>query len=276
MATALLFRSVRFAYREAPVFDGLSLDLAEGEMAAVLGPNGTGKTTLIRLAAGSLRPQGGSVLIGGRDLASIPAAVRARDVAVVPQESRPAFDFTAREVVRMGRSPHLGLFGLESRRDIDVVDEAMRRTDVQDLSERPFLGLSGGERQRVIVARALAQEPRLLLLDEPTAFLDLRHRLLLYELLTRLNREIGLTLLIASHDLDLAARFASRIVLLRSGKIAADGPPAEVLTPEHLRHVYGVDADVRIEPRTGRPVVVPLAPADGPQPPRLDRSGPEA
>jgi iron complex transport system ATP-binding protein len=276
MATALLFRSVRFAYREASVFDGLSLDLGEGELAAVLGPNGTGKTTLIRLAAGSLRPQGGSVLIGGRDLTSIPAGVRARDVAVVPQESRPAFDFTAREVVRMGRAPHLGLLGFESRRDLDVVDEAMRRTDVGDLAERPFLNLSGGERQRVIVARALAQEPRLLLLDEPTAFLDLRHRLLLYELLTRLNREFGLTLLIASHDIDLAARFASRIVLLKAGQVAADGPPAEVLTPEHLRHVYGVRADVRIEPSTGRPVVIPFAPADGPSPHRLDTPGREA
>jgi iron complex transport system ATP-binding protein len=261
VGSALRFRSVRFAYRTAPVFDGLSLDLAEGELAAVVGPNGTGKTTLIRLAAGSLRPQNGSILIRGRDLSTLPAAARAREVAVVPQESRPAFDFTAREVVRMGRAPHLGLLGLESRRDIEAVDEAMRRTAVGDLSERKFLGLSGGERQRVVVARALAQEPRLLLLDEPTAFLDLRHRLLLYELLTRLNREIGLTLLIASHDLDLAARYASRIVLLQSGTIAADGPPAAVLTPENLRRVYGVQADVRIEPRTGRPVVIPIQPA---------------
>ncbi len=264
MATALAFRSVRFAYREAPVFDGLSLELAEGELAAVLGPNGTGKTTLIRLAAGSLRPEAGSVMLGGRDLASIPSAERARSVAVVPQESRPAFEFTAREVVRMGRAPHLGFLGLESRRDVEVVDEAMRRTAVSDLSERPFLGLSGGERQRVILARALAQEPRLLLLDEPTAFLDLRHRLLLYELLTRLNRETGLTLLIASHDLDLAGRFANRIVLLRSGAVAADGPPAEVLTPENLRRVYGVRAEVRTDSATGRPVVIPLAPAEEP------------
>ncbi|MBZ5638939.1 MAG: ABC transporter ATP-binding protein [Acidobacteriia bacterium] len=262
MSGALEFRSVRFAYREAPVFDGLTLELAEGEIAAVLGPNGTGKTTLVRLASASLRPDAGTILLRGRELAVIPAAERAREVAVVPQESRPAFDFTAREVVRMGRAPHLGLLGLEGRHDNEVVDEAMRRTAVSGLSERPFLGLSGGERQRVILARALAQEPKLLLLDEPTAFLDLRHRLLLYDLLTRLNRETGLTLLIASHDLNLAGRFADRIVLLQSGAVAADGPPHEVLTPLNLRLVYGVRAEVRIDPATGRPLVVPIAPAD--------------
>ncbi len=263
MAPALRLDSIRFAYREAPVFDGLTLEIEEGELAAVLGPNGTGKTTLIRLAAGSLRPDAGTVVLDGRDLASVPAGERARIVAVVPQESRPAFEFTAREVVRRGRAPHLGLLGLESRRDVEVVDEAMRRTDVLDLAGRPFLGLSGGERQRVIVARALAQEPKLLLLDEPTAFLDLRHRLLLYDLLLRLNRETGLTLLVASHDLDLAARFAGRIVLLHGGVVAADGPPAAVLTPENVRRVYGVRADVRVEPTTGRPLVVPLAPDSG-------------
>jgi len=262
MPASLRFETVRFAYREAPVFDALELALAAGEVTAVLGPNGTGKTTLIRLAAGSLRPGAGRVLLEGRDLASIPAAARARAVAVVPQESRPAFDFTAREVVRMGRAPHLGLLGIETRRDVEVVDESMRRTAVSDLSDRPFLDLSGGERQRVIVARALAQEPALLLLDEPTAFLDLRHRLLLYDLLTRLNRDTGLTLLIASHDLDLAARFADRIVLLHSGKVAADGPPTEVLTPEHLRQVYGVEAEVRVDASTGRPHVIPLSPAE--------------
>ena len=262
MATALRFDAVCFAYREAAVFERLSLDLADGEMAAVLGPNGTGKTTLIRLAAGGLRPDAGSIFLHGRDLGSVAAAERARSIAVVPQESRPAFEFTVREVVRMGRAPHLGLLGLERRHDLDVVDEAMRRTDVAGLAARSFLGLSGGERQRVVLARALAQEPRILLLDEPTAFLDLKHRLLLYDLLSRLNRETGLTLLIASHDLDLAARFADRIVLLHAGAVAADGPPAAVLTPDHLRRVYGVRADVRIEPSTGRPLVIPLAPAD--------------
>jgi iron complex transport system ATP-binding protein len=262
VTSALRFESVRFAYREAGVFDRLSFELLAGEMTAVLGPNGTGKTTLIRLAAGGLRPGAGRILLEERDLASVPSAERARSVAVVPQESRPAFDFTAREVVQMGRAPHLGLLGIEGRRDIEVVDEAMRRTAVTDLTDRRFLGLSGGERQRVVVARALAQEPKLLLLDEPTAFLDLRHRLLLYDLLTRLNRETGLTLLIASHDIDLAARFADRIVLLHSGAVAADGPPAEVLSPENLRRVYGVRAEVRTDPATGRPVVIPIAPAD--------------
>src|SRR5512144_392324 len=141
MATALRLDAVRFAYGDVAVLDRLSLEVGEGELAAVLGPNGTGKTTLIRLAAGTLRPGSGTVVLSGRDLATIPAAERARAIAVVPQESRPAFDFTVREVVRMGRAPHLGLLGLEGRRDVEAVDAAMRRTDVLSLAARPFLSL---------------------------------------------------------------------------------------------------------------------------------------
>lgn len=261
---AIRFRSVAFAYESAPVFSRLDLEVAEGEMVAVLGPNGTGKTTLIRLASGHLRPAAGEVAILGRHAASIPARERARLVAVVPQESRPAFDLTAAEVVRMGRTPHLGLLGIEGPRDEAMVRSAMEQADVGALAGRSFLSLSGGERQRVVLARAVAQEPRMLLLDEPTAFLDLKHRLAVYDLLVRLNRDAGLTLVLASHDLDLAARYCSRLVLLHQGEVAADGPPERVLSPRNLRIVYDVDSEVRIDPTTHRPVVVPLGPRSTP------------
>ncbi len=260
MAPALELELVSFAYRAAPVFTGFDLRVAEAEVIAILGPNGAGKSTLLGLAGGHLRPAPGRVRVFGTDLAAMQPRERARVVAVVPQDSRLAFDFTAFEVVLMGRAPHLGLLGLESARDHAIARAAMRRTDVEELSARPFSNLSGGERQRVVLARALAQEPRLLLLDEPTVFLDLKHRLAIYEMLGRLNREAGLTVVIASHDMDLAARYCDRIVVLHRGGIAGDGPPGDVLRPELLREVYEVEAQVIVDPASGRPRIVPIAP----------------
>lgn len=256
----LRFDHVTFAYRQAKIFSEFAFSVDAGEMTAVLGPNGSGKTTLVRLAAGSLEPSTGVVLLSGRDLGGIPARERARVVAVVPQETRLAFDFTVREVVSMGRAPHLGLLGLETGRDREIVDEAMTHTDVAGFANRRFLTLSGGERQRVVLARALAQQPRVLLLDEPTAFLDLRYRLAAYALLTELNREQGLTVAVVSHDINLAARHCNRLVLLDRGRVHADGPPTHVLTPEHVAEVYGVDAEVRTDESTGRPYIFPLRP----------------
>lgn len=267
MSDALSLRAVSFAYRTTPVFRGLDLAVAEASMTALLGPNGSGKTTFVRLACGSRRPDAGSVTLFGDDVARLGSRERARRVAVVPQESPAVFEFTVLETVLLGRFPHLGFFGIESDRDLAIAREALERADVSHLAGRPFRALSGGERKRVLVARALAQRARLLILDEPTAFLDLRHRLELYDLLSRLNRENGLTVVVVSHDLDLAARHCDRLVLLRCGTIAADGTPAEVLAPGPLREVYEVDVDVRTDPATGRPYVVPRRPAgSGPGP----------
>lgn len=258
--TVLRFDDVTFAYRQSRVFSGFSFGLADGEMTAILGPNGSGKTTLVRLAVGHLQPSSGTISLSGRRLDDIPARERAQTVAVVPQDTQLAFDFTVREVVHMGRAPHLGLLGIESERDRGLVDEAMARTDVAELAERRFLTLSGGERQRVVIARALAQEPQVILLDEPTAFLDLRHRLAAYSLLTELNRERGITVIVVSHDINLAARHCDRLVLLRDGAIHADGSPTEVLTPSNIAGVYDVDAQVRLDPVTNRPYISPLSP----------------
>lgn len=264
MAAALGFSAVTFGYRKgAAVLHALDLEIDAGEMAAVIGPNGTGKTTLVRLASGHLRPQAGRILLAGDDLSSLTARERARRVAVVPQETHLAFDYSVAEVVSMGRAPHQGLLGLQRPADREQLRLAMERTDVLELAARSFLALSGGERQRTIIARALVQEPRILLLDEPTAFLDLRHRLVVYELLTRLNRDSGLTVVVVSHDVDLVARYCDRLILLHEGRAVADGKPLEVLEPELLLRVYGVEAEVRVDPATGRPHVSALRAGDG-------------
>ena len=261
MSRILEFDAVSFAYRGVAVFRNLSVGFDAGEMTAVLGPNGSGKTTLVRLAVGYLQPSSGSVRLRGRSLRDCPAGERARTVSVVPQESHLAFDFTVREVVLMGRAPHLGLLGIDSEEDRRIAAQAMEQTDVVRFAERRFTALSGGERQRVVVARALAQRPRLLLLDEPTAALDLKHRLSVYELLTRLNRDLGITVIVVSHDINLAARHCRRVVLLDEGALAADGSPDEVLTAENVRRVYEVEAEIRRDPQSGRPYVFPLRPS---------------
>ena len=257
MSAALAFEEVGFAYGGTPVLRDLALRVEPGELTGLLGPNGTGKTTCVRLAAGSLAPQRGVVRLFGRDLRTYAAAERARTVAVVPQESPLEFEFRVHEIVAMGRSPHQGLLGLESAEDRQAVAEALRVTGMEGHASRPLAALSGGEKQRVILARALAQHPRLLLLDEPTAHLDLKHRLAIYGLLQRLHGE-GLTTLVVSHDLNLAAAHCRRLVLFRCGEVVADGPPRAVLRREILREVYEVDLEVREDGEGGAPFVVPL------------------
>ncbi len=260
MNAALAFEGVHFGYPGRPLFAGLDLAIHPGERVAVLGPNGSGKTTLVRLACGFLRPERGEVRLEGTPVGRLPGRARARLIGTVPQESSLAFDFRVREVVALGRTPYLGWFGLERAADREAIQQAMEAAGVAELAERRFFSLSGGERQRVVLARVLAQQPRVLLLDEPTAHLDLAYRLRLYELVVRLNQERGLTVVVVTHDLDLAARHCERVALLRDGKLYADGPTAEVLTPRNVGEVYGVEARIATDPATGRPWVVPLRP----------------
>lgn len=257
---AIGFDGVSFAYGKTPVFRALDFHLEEGDFVGVLGPNGAGKTTLLRLASGTARPGSGRVCLFGRDLRDLAPREVARRVAVVPQDVHVAFDFTVEEVVLMGRAPHQGLLGIPSARDVESVERAIRQVGLSGLKWRPFRALSGGERQRVAVARALAQEPRLLLLDEPTAHLDLRHRLALYRLLAALN-EAGTTIVVVSHEINLAARHCRRLLLLCRGEIAADGTAEDVLRPEPLRKVFQVETEIGRDPASGRPLVVPLRPA---------------
>jgi cobalamin transport system ATP-binding protein len=250
-------RALRFAYRDRPVFHGLDLRVHPGEMVALIGPNGSGKTTLLKLLSGALRPAAGDVMLEGQTLKSLSANERARRIAVVPQDNSMTFDFTVMETVLMGRTAYLGLLGVEGPEDLAAAREAMSRTGTLPFSGRLLSRLSGGERQLVIIARALAQRPRLLLLDEPTAFLDIRHRLEIYRLLSRLNAEEGLTIVTTSHDINLAARYCRRIVLIKEGMVRADGSPAEIFRPDILSEVYETRLNVLADGVTGAPFAVP-------------------
>ena len=258
-APALAFRRVSFRYGASPVLDGLDLTIGTGELVGLLGPNGVGKTTFVRLASGAVFPAAGRIDLFGDDVARLPTRERARRVAVVPQETHPVFEFTVAEIVRMGRSPHLGFLGIEGLRDHELANDAIERCELAHVAGRSFRALSGGERQRVLLARALVQEARLLLLDEPTAYLDLKHRLAAYDLLARLRREADPTIVVVSHDINLAARYCDRLVILRGGAVVADGAPHNVLTPQVLRDAYEVDVEILTDRSTGRPFVLPLS-----------------
>ena len=254
-------RGLRFGYGPAPLFEGLDLAIGAGAMVALIGPNGSGKTTLLRLMSGALRPNAGDVSLEGRRVADLAARERARRIAIVPQESAMTFDFTVMETVLMGRTPYLGLLGVEGPRDIQAAREAMHLTGTLALAGRLLGRLSGGERQLVLIARALAQEPSWLLLDEPTAFLDIRHREEIYALLGRLNEERALTILATSHDVNLAARHCRRLVLIKQGRVRADGSPARVFREEILSEVYETPLRVVSDPAAGHPYALPGRPA---------------
>lgn len=249
--------TITFGFGGAPLFDGISLALRPGEMAGIIGANGSGKTTLIKLVSGVLRPGSGRLAVDGREVSRIPPPERARLIAVVPQESRLIFEFTALEIVLMGRAARMGFLGIESRDDLEAARRVLARTGMLALAGRPAGGLSGGERQLVFVARALAQEPGLLLLDEPTAWLDIRHRMEIYAILEALNREEGMTILTTSHDINLAARFCPRLVLLKHGRVVADGPTAEVFRADLLSEIYETPLRILRDPETGASLALP-------------------
>ena len=252
--------NVSFAYGAAndrPILDAVSLEIARGVIVGILGPNGSGKTTLLRLLSGTRQPTHGVVRLEGRPLVELSRRAVARRIAVVPQETHLAFEYTVLEMVMMGRHPHLGLFELEGPHDFAVAADAMQATDTQHLAGRLFTTLSGGEKQRVVIAAALAQASDILLLDEPTASLDLGYQLEVAALVTRLNDERGATIAISTHDLNLAAAVCQHMVLLRGGRVLANGPTADVLTPENVRRLYDVEAEVQRHGTTGHLVVVP-------------------
>jgi iron complex transport system ATP-binding protein len=234
----------------------VSAEAHPGELVGLIGPNGSGKSSLLRCVYRVLRPDAGLVSLDGEDVWRINARQMSRRTAVVVQESQTDFDFTVREIVAMGRTPHKGLLERDDEKDERIVEDALSRVDVLHFAERSFLTLSGGEKQRVLLARALAQKARFLVLDEPTNHLDIRYQL---ELLS-LVRDLGVTTLAALHDLNLAALYCDRLYALAAGKVAAEGTPEEVLTPRFIRELYGVEAEVEIHRATGRPHVSFLPP----------------
>ncbi len=236
---------VTFGYEREPLLYDVRQQVSAGEMVGLLGPNGSGKTTLLRLISGVLRPQKGRVLFEGRDLSQWGRRGIAQRIAVVPQELYMPFAFTVEQMVSLGRTPFIHFLGSPTKRDRQVVQNAMQAADIAPLAQRVFNELSGGERQRVLIAMALAQEPKLLLLDEPTAHLDIKYQVETLELVQHLNRELGVTVIAAMHDLNLAARYFPRLLLFQRG-IVADAGPAEVLQPELLSRVYGINVQVGI------------------------------
>jgi len=253
---SLQIQRVYFSYLDGLVLHNINLFIEAGEMVGLLGPNGSGKTTLIKLASGVLKPNQGKIKLDGSSLGQLSRKSIARGVAVVPQQFNIPFAFTTTEVVMLGRTPFLRAFAEESEVDKQFVSNALELVDISELKERRFDELSGGERQKVILAMALAQQPMLLLLDEPSVHLDITHQVEILGLVRRLNVERGLTVIAAMHDLNLASLYFDRLILLKEGRVSADGTPAQVLTEDRIKEVFSASVRVESHPTTGVPHIV--------------------
>ena len=253
---AITVDNISFGYEPAvPVVRDVSLTVRPGEFLSLVGPNGSGKTTLLRLLDRIFIPNRGTILLGDQPFAKFSRRAIARRIAFVPQDNSIQFPFTVAEIVLMGRSPHTGGMAFENAHDRDVAAEMMRLTDIAGFADQPITNLSGGERQRVFIARALAQQPEIILLDEPTAHLDIAHQVEMFRIIKRLNTESGLTVLSVSHDLNLAAAYSDRIAMMVGGRLAALGPPAEVLTGDLIREEFRTPVIVDTHPVLGAPRV---------------------
>jgi len=268
---ALQTDSLSFSYGEISILQDVSLTVERGSLVAVLGPNGSGKTTLLRLLGGLLRPITGRVLLENNDLTALSPTTLARRMAVVPQETHLAFDYSVLEITLMGRYPHMGPFQFEGPADFKIARKALTATGTSHLERRGYTTLSGGEKQRVIIASALAQiwkissdeemgtNNGILLLDEPTASLDLGYQLDITDTLRSLNQDCGTTMVVSTHDLNLAARLCENLIMLHEGQILAAGPPEKVLNTTTIRALYGVEAEVHRHNKTGHLTIVPVA-----------------
>ena len=250
--------ALTLGYEGNPVIDGLDLTLPKGKMTAILGPNGCGKSTLLRALARLIAPQSGRVLLDGADIHAKPSRELARQLAILPQTPLAPDGISVADLVRRGRTPWRGLLTPWRPEDAEACTKALAAVQLTDLAERPLNELSGGQRQRAWIALVLAQNTPLLLLDEPTTFLDLVHQIDVLGLLHRRNREAGLTVISVLHDLNMAARFNDELVLLGPDGLVATGPPEHVLTPENLSRAFGLSARVEPDPVTGKPMVFPL------------------
>ncbi|HEY3414351.1 MAG TPA: ABC transporter ATP-binding protein [Armatimonadota bacterium] len=255
MAT-LRIRQAAVTFASVPALDDVTLEVERGEWLALIGPNGAGKTTLLRAIAAAIPLDSGVVMLGDDDVALLKPRARARRMAVVPQEHTSVRGWTVEQIVAQGRAPHLGAWRSEGHADLEAIAQALRDTDTAALAEREVDTLSGGERQRVYLARALAQMPVILLLDEPTAFLDLQYQWEMLELVQRVRLERGITVVSVLHDLNLAAAFAGRIALLKGGRILSMGTPEAVLTEDTIRRGYNRRVSISRHPATGRPIVI--------------------
>lgn len=255
----LAAEALRVGYGERAVIDGLALEIITGTITALVGPNGSGKSTLLKALARLLKPSGGTVYLDGKAISTLPTAAIARELAILPQGPSAPAGITVRELVEQGRFPHVGALRMLRVQDHAAITAALEQTGMTAFAHRPLDSLSGGERQRAWVALTLAQDTPLLLLDEPTTFLDIGHQLEHLELVRSLNRKRQMTVVLVLHDLNQAARYADRMVALNRGQIVADGPPAAVLTPMLLAEVFNVRATIITDPASGTPVCLPFA-----------------
>ncbi len=256
-APLLEMQEAVFAYRSEPVLDRVSLTIRQGDFIAVVGPNGSGKSTLLKLLSGILKTRSGTVRYRGADMKDIKRKELARSLAWIPQEHPMTFDFKVSEIVMMGRHPYLSAWSFEGEDDLRIIHEAMRLTDTEVFAERGFNEISGGEKQRVMLASAIAQEPEVMLLDEPTSALDIKYQVQILDILERLNRERSMTVVLAMHDLQLAARYCKKLVLLHAGAVMKEGTPEDVLQKEILENAYEVNVKLLRDPDDGRFLVFP-------------------
>ena len=255
MGQSLSLKNVGFTYGSIWALRGIGLDIKPGELIGILGPNGSGKSTLLKIMDGILVPQEGEIKIKNRPLSSFKRSALAREVALVAQETMFRFTFSALEVVLMGRFPHLTRLQFEGKRDMEIALLSLESMQALELAERSIHELSGGEKQRVLIARALAQEPEIILLDEPTSFLDIKFKREIYGLLSSLSRDKGLSVVVVSHDIDLAAQYCQRLAILRNGHLFKVGTPEEVITTSTIETVYDCPVLVDRNPATGSPRV---------------------
>ena len=252
----LEIENLSLAYGHNVVMRDLTFQVTPGEMVGLIGPNGSGKSTIIKALSHVISPYSGKILLDGKNIAKIPRAELARLIGVVPQMPLLPSTFTAFEIVLMGRNPHLGLFQYESARDMDITWQAMEKTATQSLAERRVGELSGGEIQRIVIARVLAQEPKSILLDEPTANLDINYQVEILDLIKNLCLENNLAVVITLHDLNLASQYCGRLILLNNGRVHAQGTPSEVINSQNIKEVYGADNCVYTHPVNGLPAIL--------------------
>jgi len=255
----LILKGVYFSYDSQWCLEGIDFELKKGETVGMIGPNGSGKSTLLKIMDGILKTQKGEILLRNKPISSYRRGDIARQIAMVPQEATFRFPFSVFEVVLMGRFPHLGLFPFEGKEDLEIAHQSMRLTGTLDLARRSIHELSGGEKQRVLIARALTQRAQIILLDEPTSFLDIRHKVEIFELISSLTQAQGLSVIIVSHDISLAAQYCHRMLLLNRGSVYKTGEPDEVITADNISTVYQCPVLVDKNPISNTPRITVLS-----------------
>ncbi|HAT1360497.1 ABC transporter ATP-binding protein [Corynebacterium striatum] len=254
----LTAKDISLGYGERDIITGLSVDIAPGKVTSIVGPNGCGKSTLLRSLSRLLRPTGGEIFLDGKAISEIPTKQLAASLGLLPQSPIAPDGIVVTDLVGRGRTPHQGLLGRWSQEDYDIVQESMEMTGVAELAERSIDELSGGQRQRVWIAMALAQRTDILLLDEPTTYLDIKHQLEVLDLLVELNETYGTTIAMVIHDLNLAARYSDELIAVSNGNVYAQGSPQDVLTQQTVKDVFGVDSVIVEDPVSGLPAVMPI------------------